>query len=157
MHHISKFFGKGGASWEFLLLNTTRVAENIYLVMLVPRCFCCCLRILKPGGLELLKSGLLGRRLIPSSWSSCAEGNFNFGTSWWIIRSRNLKRNFFFFFFLSPSPFRRSVLNCWTLGCWSVVLSTRPRSSCWENNFGTSWWVMRSKNINRKSPSPCQV
>jgi hypothetical protein len=31
--------------------------------------------------------------------------------------------------------------------CWAVVLSTRPRSSCWENKFGTSWWVVRSRNL----------
>jgi hypothetical protein len=42
--------------------------------------------------------------------------------------------------FISPSPCRRSVSNWWTLGYWAVVLSTRPRRSCWENNFGTSWW-----------------
>jgi len=52
--------------------------------------------------------------------------------------------------FLNPSLCRRSVSNCWTLDCWAVVLSTRPRSSCWENNFGTSWWIMRSRNINTK-------
>ena len=46
-----------------------------------------------------------------------------------------------------PSPCRRSVSNCWTLGCWPVVISTTPRSSCWENNFGTSWWSMRSRNL----------
>ena len=40
-------------------------------------------------------------------------------------------------------------LNCWTLGCWAVVLSTR---SCWKNNFnfGTSIWFMRLRNFNRK-------
>jgi hypothetical protein len=52
--------------------------------------------------------------------------------------------------FLTPSPCRLSVANCWTLGCWGVVLSTSPRSSCWENNFGTSWWIVRSRNLNRK-------
>jgi hypothetical protein len=35
------------------------------------------------------------------------------------------------------------------LGCWSAVLSTRPRSSCWENHFGTSWWIISSRNLNR--------
>ena len=52
--------------------------------------------------------------------------------------------------FLTPSPCRRSVSNCRTLVCWAIVLSTRPRSSCWKNNFGTSWWIMRSRNLNRK-------
>jgi len=53
--------------------------------------------------------------------------------------------------FLTPSPCRWSVSNCWwTLDCWAVVLSTRPRSVCWQNNFGTSWWVMRSRNLKRK-------
>ena len=49
--------------------------------------------------------------------------------------------------FFDPSSCRRSVSNCWTLGCWAIVLSTRPRSTCWENNFGTSWWIMRSRNL----------
>jgi len=83
------------------------------------------------------------------SRNSCWENNFNFGTFWWIIRTRSLNRKF-----LNPSPCRRSVSNCWTLGCWSVVLSTRPRSSYWENNFETYWWIMRSKNLIRKSRSP---
>ncbi len=43
-----------------------------------------------------------------------------------------------------------SVSNCYTLDCWAVVLSTRPRRSYWENNFGTSWLSMRPRNINRK-------
>jgi len=50
------------------------------------------------------------------------------------------------------NPCRLSVSNCWTLVYWAVVLSTRPRSSCWENNFGTSWWIMMSRNLNRKYP-----
>ena len=52
--------------------------------------------------------------------------------------------------FIRSSLCRRSVSNCSILGCWAVVLSTRPRSVCWENNFGTSWWVVRSRNLNRK-------
>jgi hypothetical protein len=65
--------------------------------------------------------------------------------------------------FLPPSPFpyyspdfplwlpdvsaARGSWNCWTLGCW-VVLSTR---SCWENNFNFgTWWIMKSRNFNRK-------
>ena len=85
--HISKFFiTQVKVFWQtgrqFLLLNTTRVAEKIfppknlcvcvcvyiyisyYLVLLVPRCLYCCLRILKPGGLELQSLEFLGRRLI---------------------------------------------------------------------------------------------
>jgi hypothetical protein len=50
---------------------------------------------------------------------------------------------------LIPSSCRRSVSNCWNLDCWAVVLSPRPRSSCWENNFGSSWWITQSRNLNR--------
>ena len=52
--------------------------------------------------------------------------------------------------FLSPSSCRRLVSNCWTLGCWTVVLSTRPRRSCWQNNFGTSLYVVRLRSLDRK-------
>ena len=49
-------------------------------------------------------------------------------------------------------PCRRSVSNCWTLVCWAVVLSTRPPSSSWENNFGTSveLWsrILTDKSMN---------
>ena len=55
-----------------------------------------------------------------------------------------------FFFFFNPSPWRRSASNCWILGCWAVVLCTRPRRCCWQKNFGTSWWIMKSRNLNRK-------
>jgi len=82
------------------------------------------LLILEPGGLELLGS---------SYPLDLVEGIILFFFKFsWIMRSR--KENF-----LNPSL--RSVSNCycWTFGCWPVVLSTRPRSSCWENNFGTSW------------------
>jgi len=43
--------------------------------------------------------------------------------------------------------------------CWAAVLSTRPRSSCWENNFGTSRYIVRLRNLDRKflSPSPCRL
>ena len=68
------------------------------------------------------------------------RSNFNFGISWWIMRSRNISRKFF-------NQSLRSVSNCWTWVCWAVVLSTRPRSLCWINNFRTSWWVMRSRNL----------
>ena len=51
--------------------------------------------------------------------------------------------------FLNPSSCQLSVSNCWTLDCWAVVLSTRPRRSCWENNFGTSSWSIRLRNLNR--------
>jgi hypothetical protein len=33
-------------------------------VVVATRCLCCCLRILEPGGLELLNLGLLGRHLM---------------------------------------------------------------------------------------------
>jgi len=52
--------------------------------------------------------------------------------------------------FLNRNLCRRSVSNCWTLGCWAVVLSTRPRGSCWENNFGTPWWSLKSRNLKHK-------
>ena len=51
--------------------------------------------------------------------------------------------------FPTPSSWRRSVSNCLTLDCWDVVLSTRPRRSCWQNNFGSSWWSVRWRNLNR--------
>ena len=51
--------------------------------------------------------------------------------------------------FLTPRSWRRSVSNCWSLDYWAVILSTRPRSSCWENNFRSSWWSVRSRNLNR--------
>ena len=60
-------------------------------------CHCCCLRILEPGGLELLNLGLLGCRL-------------NCGMFWWIMSSWNLNRK------LSPSSRRWSVSNLWSCG-----------------------------------------
>ena len=70
-------------------------------------CRCCCLRILEPGGLELLNLGLLGRRPI-YNYSNC-------GIFWWIIRSWNLNRK------LSKSKFLPAVglelLNPGLLGC----------------------------------------
>ena len=92
-------------------------------------------------GLELLNLGLLGRPLIHHYGIILI---FDLPNELWEICTEN---------FLHPSPCtcRRSVSNWWILGCWAVVLSTRPRSSCWENNFGTSWWVMRSRNLNKIS------
>ncbi len=53
----------------FLLLSPYFTADT---VVLDTRCLChcCCLRILEPGGLELLNLGLLGRRPI-YNYSNC--------------------------------------------------------------------------------------
>ena len=143
------FSGKFGTNWD-LLLNT-RVAEKIFppknfplqlpggTVVVATRCLCCCLQIWNPVDSNCWISGCLA---VVLSTRLCWENYFNFGTSWWIMRSRNFNRKF-----LNQSSCRQSVSNyCWTLGCWVVVLTTRPRSSCWQNNFGTSCYSMRSRN-----------
>ena len=83
-----------------------------------------------PGSRVASKCWTLGYWAVVLSTRSCWENNFNFGICWWIMRSRIFNRKFF----ISSSICRRSVSNCWTLGCRAVVLSTRPRSSCWESN-----------------------
>lgn len=76
---------------------------------------------------------------------------------------------FIFFVVLEMSPrclswwlFRRSwnpVDSNWrSWDYWAAVLSTRPQSACWENSFGTSRYIVRFRNLDRKfsksKPSP---
>jgi len=98
------------------------------------RClYCCCLRILEPGGLNCWTLGCWAV-VFPLDY----ENNFN------LMNDELWGRGILTENFLAGG---RSVSNCWTLVCWAVVLSTRPRSSCWENNFGTSWWSVRLRNL----------
>ena len=90
------------------------------------------LLILEPGGLERLNPGFLGRRLNPLDFVERLILILEVHDELW--NQGILTENF-----LNPSSCRSRTAEPWIADCWAVVLSTRPRRSGWENNFGTSW------------------
>lgn len=49
----------------------------------------------------------------------------------------------------SRKSWNRLDSNCWSLDCWAGVLSTRLRSSCWNNIFEPIY-VVRTRRFSRK-------
>jgi len=87
-------------------------------------------------------------------------GNFHKLSLFFLLCTQTFFFCFIFFVVLEMSPrclslwFRRSwnpVDSNWrSWDYWAAVLSTRPRSSCWKNSFGTSRYIVRFRNLDRK-------
>ena len=121
------------------------------------------------------ESGTSGKFWIPTRFCFCWDLVYETGKFSQNLVFFTASRNFFFFAWsllswivcqmslvgvVQTSPrclswwlFRRSwnrVDSNWrSWYCWAGVLSTRPRSSCWENNFGTSLYIVRLRNLDR--------